>query len=306
MNLRLNILLLLSLLVVNLFSQEAETKKKWTTGGKIGANLSEVGFYNWSKGGDNSMAGTSFLQAFANRDTNGWAWENKLDLEFGIKQNQNEILKKTDDRIELNSKLGRQINQHLYFTAFLNFKTQFTEGFDYEKSDVYYTSNIMAPGYLTIGLGLDYKPNEYFSALIAPLSSKTTIVLDERLADAGSFGVKAAEYDISGMKIKDGQTFREEIGANITISFKKDIFKNVNLDTKIDLFSNYLENPQNIDVDWQTTITMKVNKYLNAVFKTHLIYDDNTNINWEKDGISHLSPITQFKQSLAVGLMYEF
>lgn len=287
-----------------LFAQDST--KVWTKGGSVGLNFSQVGFYNWAKGGDNSLSGNSFLKLFANRNKNGWSWENKLDFEYGLKQNQDENLKKTDDRIEFDTKIGRKANEEWYYTGFLNFKTQFTEGFDYGSSDVVYISNIMAPGFISAGLGMDYKPNAYFSAMISPASSKTTLVLDERLADEGAFGVDPAEYDASGIKTVDGKTVREEIGATMTLTYKKDIFTNVNLDTKLDLFSNYLNHPQNIDVDWQVTLTMKVNKYLNAVVKTHLIYDDDQNINWQKDGVMHNSPITQFKQSIAVGLMYSF
>ena len=300
---RLTLLSFSFLLTIFIFAQD--TTKVWEIGGQIGLNLSEVGFYNWSKGGDNNVSGTSFFQLSANRNKNGWAWENKLDLELGIKQEENGILKKTDDRIELNSKIGKEFNKHWFYTGYVNFKSQFKKGFDYDESETIPISDFMAPAYLTFGLGMDFKPNKIFSAMISPISSKYTFILDQAIADAGDFA-EGAEYDETGNKIKDGQTNRYEFGANLVLTLKKDIFKNVNFDTKLDLFSNYLENPQNVDVDWQTTITMKVNDFLNVVFKSHLIYNDNTNIEWEKDGILHRSPITQFKQSLAVGLMYKF
>ncbi len=299
------IILLSFSLFLAAFTFAQDTTKVWKTGGQIGLNLSEVGFYNWAKGGDNNVSGTSFFQLFANRNKEGWSWENKLDLEIGIKQEDEGIIKKTDDRIEFNSKIGKKAKEHWYYTGYVNFKSQFTEGFDYDESETIPISNLMAPGYLTFGFGMDYKPNETFSAMLAPISSKHIFVLDEDIADLGDFA-EGAEYDATGLKIKDGQAYRFEFGANLVLTYKKDIFKNVNLYTKLDLFSDYLENPQNVDVDWQTTLTMKVNDFLNVVFKTHLIYDDNTKVEWEKDGISHKSPITQFKQSLAVGLMYKF
>jgi len=296
---------------VTSYSQNTDTTKVWTKGGKVGINASEVGFYNWAKGGDNNVAGTSYINLFANRNVNGWSWENKLDLEYGLKRENKEIWKKTDDRLEFNTKLGKQSSKKDWFyTAYLNFKTQFDKGFDYDDSETISISDFMAPGYLTLGPAADYKPNEYFSAMISPAAYKATFVLDQRLADQGEFGVKEAEYQIVGTdttKINDGQTLRHEVGANLVLSFKKDIFKNVNLDTKLDLFSNYLENPQNIDVDWQMAITMKVNSFLNVLFKTHLIYDDDTKVEWtESNGTIHNSAITQFKQSLSVGLMYNF
>lgn len=300
------ILLLIIAIGIASYSFAQDSTKTWQTGGQVGVNMSQVGFYNWAKGGDNFMSATGFLQLFANRKINDWVWENKLDIEFGLKQEDNSILKKTDDRLEINSKIGKKAKEHWYYTGFLNFKSQFAKGYDYGASETVHISDIMSPGYLTIGLGMDYKPNDNFSALIAPLASKTTFVLDQNLADAGSYGVDPAEMDALTGIITPGKTIRVEAGANATLTYQKDIFKNVNLNTKLDLFSNYLEDPQNVDVDWQVTVTMKVNKYLNAVFKTHLIYDDNTDIAWEKDGVQHLSPITQFKQSLSVGLMYKF
>ncbi len=283
-----------------------EPAKNWKLGGKVGVNFAQVGFVNWAKGGENSMSGTSFLQLFANRSLDGWEWENKLDLEYGMLKNQGQNPKKTEDRIEFNSKIGKKASNKWFYSAFLNFKTQFNEGFDYEKVDTPRISNFMAPGILTLGIGMDYKPTDYFSMMISPISSKTIFVMDQELADAGQYGVKKAEFDNLGVKVKDGEQIRQEVGASLTFTFKKDIFTNVNLDTRLDLFSNYLSNPQNIDVDWQTTLTLKVNKFLNAVVKTHLIYDDDTDVSWQKDGIVHNSPITQFQQSIAVGLMYQF
>ena len=304
-----NLLLIIAIGVSSFsFSQNTDTTKVWDIGGQVGLNASGVAFYNWGKGGDNNLNGTSFFNVFANRNINGWSWENTLDLELGMKQTAEEILKKTDDKIELNTKLGKKSKaEHWYYTGYLNMKTQFFNGFDYDKSETIPISGFLSPGYITMGPAMDYKPNDIFSAMISPTAYKETFVLDQDLADKGEFGVAPAEYDSNGLKIKDGENIRHEIGLNIVLRFKKDIFKNVNLETKLDLFSDYLENPENIDVDWQTSITMKVNDFLNVVFKTHLIYDDNTNVEWEdKDGLVHNSPITQFKQSLAVGLMYKF
>ncbi len=295
----------LMLMSVFAFSQEEETKM-WTINGKVGVNTSQVGFYNWAQGGQNSIAGLGFFQLNANMKKDNWTWDNKLDLEYGLMQNEGEIVKKSDDRIELDSCVGRQASGHWYYSGFLNFKTQFTDGFDYTKNDTVAISTFMAPAYLTFGLGMDYKPVDYFSATISPISSKITFVMDDVLSDAGSFGVDPAEYDSMGKKVKDGKKVRFELGATATLLFKKDILKNVNLMSKLDLFSNYLKNPQNIDVSWENVITMKINSYLNAMIKTHLIYDDDVDIAREVDGVMHLGPAVQFKQSIAVGLMYQF
>ena len=43
--------------------------------------------------------------------------------------------------------------------------------------------------------------------------------------------------------------------------------------TKLELFSNYLNHPERIDVDWQNSLVMKINSWLNCSINTHLIYD---------------------------------
>jgi len=78
---------------------------------------------------------------------------------------------------------------------------------------------------------------EYFSVLISPIGSRVTIVSDEKLSDAGAFGVTP------------GETALVQVGASVNAIFKKDIFKNINLMSKLDLFSDYKKNPENIIVN---------------------------------------------------------
>ena len=130
-----------------------------------------------------------------------------------------------------------------------------------------------------------------------------TFVTDQKLADAGAFGVDPAVYDNNMNKLEDGKTSRFEFGGKMVAKFNIDIASNVNFTSKLELFSDYIKNPQNIDVDWQNLITMKVNSWLNANITTHLIYDDDIMIK-DKDGKT--GPRTQFKEVLSVGLAYKF
>ena len=91
------------------------------------------------------------------------------------------------------------------------------------------------------------------------------------------------------------------MGGYAKFSFQKDVMKNVNLQTKLDLFSNYLKNPQYVDINWTTMIGLKVNQYITATIGTHLIYDHDIDIaiDKNKDGINEsVGPRTQFKQYL--------
>ena len=83
-----------------------------------------------------------------------------------------------------------------------------------------------------------------------------------------------------------------------------EVAKNINVISKLELFSDYLDNPQNIDVNWQVLVELKVNSWLNVNFSTELIYDDDVIIKDAND--IPLGPRTQFKQMLMVGVGYAF
>lgn len=135
-----------------------------------------------------------------------------------------------------------------------------------------------------------------FSAFVAPLTAKFTFVTDKDL-------------DVTKFGIESGKTTRSEIGGYIRAiftknDFKSELMKNISFTTKIDLFSNYAENPQNIDVSWETLIAMKVNKYITINFNTHLLYDDNIKILVAEN--ESVGSLVQFKEIFGVGLSYKF
>jgi Protein of unknown function (DUF3078) len=288
--------------------EEAVVDTSWKRGGMVSLNFTQVSLSNWSAGGQNSISGMAMFNYFANYSKGKNTWDNIIDLGYGLTQNGDEKAIKSEDKIDLATKYGRYAFKHWYYSALLGFKSQFTEGYNYPNDSVK-ISNFLAPAYITLALGMDYKPNSNFSLMISPLASRYIIVNDQDLADLGSYGVKPAEYNGLGVKIKDGETSRYEFGALLKAVYNKDILENVNFLTKLELYSNYLEDPQNVDVNWEIQIAMKVNKYITATLSTQLIYDDNTIINVDKnnDGIIEDSgPRTQFKEVLGVGFAYKF
>jgi hypothetical protein len=281
----------------------SDTTQGWRKGGIFAVNLAQTSLKNWAAGGQNSVAVNGLFSYFTNLKKGKSRWDNSLDIGYGIlnQGNKNNFMK-TDDKIDILSKYGREVFRNFFYTALLNFKTQMAPGYNYPNDSVK-ISNFLAPGYLLGALGIDYKPSAYFSAFIAPLTGKFTFVRDNLLSDAGAFGVTPGEKIFS------------EFGGYIRViysknDFKKELFKNVSFTTKIDLFSNYLNKPQNIDINWETQIAMKVNKYLSFNINTQLIYDDNTKIKVDRnnDGILDLvpGPRIQFKEILGVGFSYKF
>lgn len=317
------LLILLSVLNCNLyFGQVTEVEKKlhatpidtvsgWKKGGVIGINFSQASFNNWAAGGQNSISFMGLVNVYANYKKGRASWDNMLDIGYGLlQQGKNKDVIKTDDKIELSSKYGRMASKYWYYAALLNFKTQMTPGYNYPNDSVK-ISDWLAPAYLLTALGMDYKPDEHLTTFIAPFTSKLTIVNNTALADAGAFGVEKAIYDTAGVVITHGKKYRSEAGGYVRVIYQNTFFKDksISLLTKLDLFSNYLHNPLNIDVSWETIIGFKVNKYISATITTHLLYDDDIKIaiDTNGDGITDATgPRTQFKEVIGIGFSYKF
>ena len=199
---------------------------------------------------------------------------------------------------------------NVYWAGLATFRTQWDAGYDYGTPTRPLISDPFAPGYFLLGTGIDYKPSEGFSVYLSPLTAKVTIVDNQRLANAGAFGVAAAEYDpVTVAMTAEGENVRYEIGGYLKVAYQKDLMENVKLTTKADFFANYLQNAGNIDVNSETLIAMKINKFLTASLSTHLIYDDDINIAVDRndDGINDGNgPRIQFKEVLSLGLSYQF
>jgi len=282
-----------------------DTTMGWKKGGVITFNMAQTSLTNWASGGQNSLSINGLFSGFANYKRGKSAWDNSLDLGYGLlKQGEDADFRKTDDKIDFVSKYGQEAFGKFYYSALMSFKTQFSPGYNLP-DETNKISDFLAPAYLMVALGLDYKPNTYFSAFLAPVTAKFTFVTEESLSNAGAFGVDP------------GKTSRSEIGGYFRAvyskaDFKGEFLKNVGFTTKLDLFSNYSNNPQNIDVNWETLTTLKVNKFLNASFITQLIYDDdimvpsdinNSGVIETGEGVKSK---VQFKEILGVGLSIKF
>jgi len=304
-------LLLTILITLSSLAQTPDTMNYFKKGGLASINFSQASFTNWAAGGENSLSGIAILNLFSNYKKDKNTWDNSLDMAYGQLQSGHSALKKNEDKIDFSTKYGRQaFSKNWYYSGLVNFKSQFSNGYNYPNDSIA-ISHFMAPAYLLIGLGLDYKTKDNsFSIFISPATLKTIFVSDQRLADAGAFGVKGAEYDPNGTKIKNGELVRTELGGYLRLTYKKDIFKNVNLASKLELFNNYLDNPQNIQVNWEVLIGMKINKYLSANISTQMIYDNDIPILVERQvngvTVAGTGPRLQFKEVLSIAFSYKF
>jgi len=267
----------------------AETPEGWTKKGTINLGGTLSLFSNWAAGGINSLGANALLDYRANYRKGKNAWDNQFFLAYGT-LNQgfatSQSWVKTDDRIDITSKYGRKFEDKLYYAALLNFQTQFYQGFatdaDGRLDRTKRISNLMAPGRLLFSLGVDYKPNADLSIFVSPITYRGIFVLDQYLADQGAFGVKnQVVLDSAGVAhpiAGSGEHIRTEVGAYLRINYAHKFNDNLSYTSTFELFSNYLEKPENVDLNWQNLVAWKVGKYFAFTFMVQLLYDDNTTI----------------------------
>ncbi|MFQ6600848.1 hypothetical protein B0A79_18230 [Flavobacterium piscis] len=329
--LRSTLLLLLLLCTSHNFAQIIQTTlapnqlppppSNWTKKNQLGFDISEIAFVNWSAGGTSSISGL-FKGEFGRTYIKGnHKWANELIIKYGLNKQDGTELRKTDDAVMLNSTYGfrKDTISNWYYSAKFNFNTQFTNGYNYPNRDIA-ISKPFAPAYVFLGAGAENsnkKKNRTF--YFSPITLKTTLVLDQDLANQGSFGVKKAIYAPDPMDpnsqiiVENGQKVKAEFGILLTAYMKNEIFKNIFYENRLSLYTDYLNKFGNVDVDYDTRLDLVVNAYVKANIGIHLVYDDD--IKTKKDVVDPTTgstsqvndgPRAQLRQVLGVGLVYAF
>lgn len=283
--------LLLILMAASASAREKTDTTYWTRKGVAGLNLSQVSLTNWSAGGDGSVAFDALFNYSLDYKKERHLWQNRLELAYGMSHTSSDGVRKTNDKIYLSSTYGYEIAKNWYLSALLNFNTQFANGYDYGKSDRNFISRFMAPGYLMAGVGVTWTPKPWFTATITPATWRGTFVCSSRLSNEGAYGVDP------------GNRLLSEFGGNLRLIFNYEFLPNMNVYSRIDLFSDYLRKPANIDVRWDTQVTMKINKWFSASLNLNLIYDDDIRFE-QPDG--RTGARLQFKEVLGVGFQATF
>ena len=286
-----------------------DTISHWEKKNTVGLDISQIAFLNWNAGGVNSVSGLlkgNFLRKYQKGNLK---WVNEMIIRYGVNKQDGIELRKTDDAFQFNSTLGyrKDTITNWYSSAKFNFNTQFTNGYAYPNTTKA-ISKPFAPAYIFLGVGSEYSNKEKkLNVYISPLTMKTTLVLDQTLANQGAFGVNKAVYDVDGNLIKKGELYRMELGFLVTNYYKKEIYKNIIWENRLSLYSDYINHFGNIDVDWQMQFELVVNEYVRANIGAHFIYDDDIKAKEERNGEQiTVGPKLQLKQMLGVGLVYNF
>jgi hypothetical protein len=265
--------------------------ERWKTGGLYNLTLSQGSLSNWAAGGEDfNLAMTSVLSLYAFYTHGVWSWDNTLDFFLGFVRTTSTGTRKNDDRIDLYSKMGRALSPKWNFSGLVNFRTQMLKGYSYTEDQKTLTSNFLAPAYLVVSLGFDYKPADRLSILLSPTTGRWVFVKDDSLSAKGSYGVEPGKHTLT------------EVGAFVSASYYTDPAKSISYRGRLDLFSNYRHKPENIDVFFSNILAVKLVKAISATWNVDLIYDDDVQI----FGDNGTSPAVQFKSLVGVGLAVKF
>lgn len=266
------------------FSQEKKTdstttKAKWKVHGQFTFLFNQSSFSNWKAGGDNTIAGNFGINYDFNYNNGDWNWDNRIISMYGLSNVKDQGFRKTSDRFEYNSLLGKKTQKDWFLSFFLNLKTQFSRGYNYKETPRIATSTFFAPAYLSFGPGMLWKKSDNATINIAPASTRFTFVSDEF---SGSYGVES------------GKNTKIALGFSLSAFFKFKIFEDVTMQHIFALYANYLEKPQNVDIDYQIQFSLPVNRYLSMDILLHTIINDDA------------SSKIQFREIFGLGVKYSF
>ena len=258
---------------------------RWTKGGNASLMFSQAAFnHDWTGGGTNNVAASLAVSYAFNYKKDKWAWDNTVFVDYGMtKREGDDYSRKTTDRFEVNSVLGYQLNNpQWYYSFFLNFKTQMTDGYKYESTGRTLINQMLSPGYLQFGPGMLWKKSDNLKVNLAPATSKITTA-KSRWTETGPF-----------YGVEQGKNIRYELGFYLNGYAKFTVMDNVSFENILSLYSNYLDKPQNVDLDYTANIVMTINKYLSANFTFQAIYDDDA------------AKAFQIREVLGLGVNYKF
>jgi hypothetical protein len=303
-------------------SHDSAANGKWHVGGVFGLNINQGGSRNWAAGAENfSLSIGGSVNAFANKNWGKWSWMNTLDMGYAFVNTSSQGVRKTDDKIDLYSKIGYKIAKKWRAAGIVNFRSQFTDGFDYDylgEGLRRRTSGFFAPAYATVAPGVEYQHDKHFSVFFTPFAMRSVIVTNgpySYLYQGGVIPGGGQETPLANLYGVDPEKEVDfQLGAFISARYQNELFKNVFYTTRLDLYSNYLRpsvpnsqgvrqaKPQNIDIFWTNTLSLKVNKWLAVTYNFDLIYDDDV----RQFGESGKSPATQMRSALSIGVATKF
>jgi hypothetical protein len=276
--------------------------------------LNQTALSNWVRGGDKSISTTLDITGYADYINKKMLMSsnNFARLLYGYIATGEDGIRKNLDLLETNSKLNHKAFGKFDFSAILLFKTQLAVGKKYfltsqGDDSAAVVSKFMNPAVLTIGFGLDYKPNATTSLNFSPLTYKGTFVPDT--------GRIAGRIDQTQYGIARNRKSLNEPGVSFMITNEFKPLNTVTITSRLQFFTNYIHNPQNVDIDWEMIAVANLNWFTDVRLNTHFIFDDDTRTPeldkkgrpvLRSDGTEKKTARVQFKEMLGLSLVFRF
>lgn len=280
MKLFIKMALMVTIIMINSMVAQDQPATAWEKSVLGGINLTQTGFDNWAAGGENAYAWQLNLNYKFVKDAEKTNWSNTGKFLYGATKTGDAEMRKSADEIKLESvltyKLGSKINPFVAVTG----ETQFAAGMDYSSDSSFQISAFLDPGYFRESFGAGYLVNENLATRLG-LSFKQTVTTDYPTPYADDPSTAEVE------------TSKSEFGAESVTDLTYNLSETAVLVSKLELFSAFSAFDE-IDANWDNTVTVKVSDYINMNINLKLVYD--------KD----ISVKRQIKQSMAVGFNYTF
>lgn len=259
-----------------------DTLKAWSIQAQNTLMLNQAAFSNWVGGGANNVGWLAGVNYNLTYEKGKYLWENIIVLGYGQNNTKGVGTRKTQDVINLSTNFGKEFVKNWYLSTGASLQSQFAAGYeDGNNPEAAKLSNFMAPGFVNIGVGVTYRPNDNFTMTLRPANARMTFVLDEELQKAGTYGLK-----------NDGDSMLFQFGFLGTAIYKMKLMENISLINTGSVFSNYIDHPERLVLSYGAVLNMKINRFISTNITVDVLYDHNQ------------IQKTQLKQTLGVGFAY--
>lgn len=247
---------------------------------------------NWYQGGENNFNILADLKWECNLNQEKhpkWLFNNMVAYKLGVATAPGDSLRKymiNEDNFLYTSQLGYKAVKHWYYSAMLQFKTQFFN--NYKSNTRQMTAALLSPAELNLGLGMTYDHktpdgNRTITVAIAPLSYNLKICRNIHDLDPTAFGIDAGHHT------------KHSFGSNVEAKLSWKLHPSITWLSRLFAFTDY----HYVQGDWENTFDFSITRYLNTQIYTHLRYD-------KSRPRHHQWKHWQFKEILSFGITYKF
>jgi hypothetical protein len=264
----------------------------WIVGGAFGLDFAQLAIFNPRVGsGDNRIAIGGLGNMFVRYKQGRADWVTNGSLQLAVQQLADTDWQKSLDILRLNSQLSYNTNNEKWaYSALLSFESLAMPTYPGnflkpQEENALIQARFLSPARLDFSPGMRYTPDAHWTFLWAPASYRLIYVGDQDIANLGIHGTQPLdENDLSrGYK----QAYHQFGSRLVTTYANKFLSEKLTYQSRLDLFSNYLREPQNIDVLWQNDIGWQLWKNLSLNFLLEAFYDHDVKVLAERPSTSN-------------------